>query len=216
MIFIMALFFMSVGTALAKSFVETFPKQPDPTKKYIIYLHGTIVEGDVIMPIHPVFGLYDMPLIRNALGDMENSVLISAQRQKRTKAPMYARKVAYSVLSLLEAGVLAKNITIAGFSKGGHIAIHASGILNNDQINFVFMAACNNWAFKDDKIKVAGRILSILESSDNIGISCKPLIDKSTNVKEYKEIILNTGKKHGAFYQPIPEWVEPLKAWASQ
>jgi hypothetical protein len=206
--------FLSFGGVLwSKPMIDDYLKNPDPSKKYLFYLHGAIVEGDELNPTHPVFGLYDMTNIRSVLSDREDVILISEQRPKDTSPVSYAHKVANDVRSLLKEGVSAQNITVSGFSKGSMIAIRASSILQNKDLNFVFMAACNKWVFEDDEIKVAGRILSIFETTDTIGISCQPLINKSPNVLDYKELALSTGKQHGAFYKPIREWVEPLKEW---
>ena len=32
----------------------------------------------------------------------------------------------------------------------------------------------------------------------------------------FKEIAISTGKKHGAFFQPLPEWIAPLRAWIEE
>lgn len=34
-----------------------------------------------------------------------------------------------------------------------------------------------------------------------------------SRLASFEEIAISTGKKHGAFYQPMPEWVRPLPAW---
>jgi len=34
--------------------------------------------------------------------------------------------------------------------------------------------------------------------------------------KSFKEVAISTGRKHGAFFQPLPEWVQPLKAWIAE
>jgi hypothetical protein len=31
--------------------------------------------------------------------------------------------------------------------------------------------------------------------------------------RRFSEISISTGKEHGAFYRPMPEWVKPLKTW---
>lgn len=209
----LGLLFLAGGIVSAASFIETVPRIPDPSKKYLFYLHGAIIEQGDLTPTHPEFGYYDMPEIRSALAEFDNVILISEHRAKGTQIADYAKKLADDVNFLIKNGVDAKNITISGFSKGGMIAIMTSSIIQNKDLNFVFMAACNNWAIEDDAIKVSGRILSIFETTDTIGRSCDPLIDKSPAVTNYKEVEINTGKKHGAFYQPTAEWVEPLKAW---
>jgi hypothetical protein len=50
------------------------------------------------------------------------------------------------------------------------------------------------------------------ENSDAVG-SCQFLIDRSNRVNTFKEISIVTGKQHGAFYNPLPEWVVPVKNW---
>ena len=209
----LSLFLLTTGLLSAKVFTEDNLEMGDPSKKYLFYLHGAIVEGEELNPTHPVFGYYDMVNIRSVLADQDNLLLISDHRPKDTSITDYANKLANDVKSLIKDGVPAQNITISGFSKGGMIAIRASSVLQNDQLNFIFMAACNRWAFDNEEIRVAGRILSIYETTDTIGHSCQPLIDKSPAALEYKEVAINTGKKHGAFYRTIPEWVKPFKAW---
>ncbi len=194
--------------------LENIPQTPDTDKHYLFYLHGAIIERGNLTPTHPRFGLYDMPAIRSELTS-QDTVLISAQRAKGTKITDYAQKTAADVNALIKAGVPASNITVAGFSKGGMITILTSSLLKNNHVNFIFMASCNRWSFDKEDIRVYGRILSLYEASDTIGLSCAPLMAKSPDVTEYKQIMLSTGKKHGAFYLPDPAWVLPLKAWSA-
>ena len=37
-----------------------------------------------------------------------------------------------------------------------------------------------------------------------------------SHLVSFKEIAISTGKSHGAFFQPLPEWMQPLKAWIAQ
>jgi hypothetical protein len=32
---------------------------------------------------------------------------------------------------------------------------------------------------------------------------------------ELKEIVINVGGGHGAFYRPRPEWIDPVVEWAT-
>lgn len=34
-----------------------------------------------------------------------------------------------------------------------------------------------------------------------------------SELDSFEEVAIATGRKHGAFFQPLPEWIEPLKAW---
>jgi len=33
------------------------------------------------------------------------------------------------------------------------------------------------------------------------------------HITSFKEIAISTGKSHGAFFQPLPVWVGPLREW---
>ena len=61
---------------------------------------------------------------------------------------------------------------------------------------------------------LGGNLLSIYETSDELG-SCEILAARS-HLKSFKEVPISTGKKHGAFFQPLPQWLRPLKAWIAK
>jgi hypothetical protein len=42
------------------------------------------------------------------------------------------------------------------------------------------------------------------------------VLAKRSHLTSFKEVAITTGKKHGAFFQPRPEWIDPLKAWIRQ
>ena len=67
-----------------------------------------------------------------------------------------------------------------------------------------------------DEPRLTGEVLSIYEASDEIGGSCKPVVDRSPDVKRFSEIRLETGLGHGMLYRPLPEWVKPAAAWAKR
>lgn len=110
----------------------------------------------------------------------------------------------------------ASDITVVGASKGAVIAMHVSGISKSKDLNFVYLAACNSG--NDEaypELKFYGNILSIYESSDQIGGSCIRFKERSAStISDYKEIEINTGRSHGFLYQPLPVWMQPTVAWA--
>jgi hypothetical protein len=61
---------------------------------------------------------------------------------------------------------------------------------------------------------LGGNLLSIYETSDELG-SCGRLAARS-HLESFKEVPISTGKKHGAFFQPLPVWIRPLKAWIAK
>jgi hypothetical protein len=63
-------------------------------------------------------------------------------------------------------------------------------------------------------LTLGGNLLSIYETSDELG-PCTKLAARS-HLTSFKEVAISTGKKHGAFFQPLPEWVRPLPAWIAE
>ena len=182
------------------------------TPRYIIYLHARIVEEEGRHPTSPDFGTYEYDAILDSLR-RAGFVVLSDQRPPRTDSDSFATHVAQQVDSLLRLGVSPQAITVIGFSKGGWIAILASSRLQNTALSFVFMAACGPWAFEPD-LHVAGRLLSIYETSDSLGVSCAPMFAHRSPGSRVREIALSLGLGHGTFFQPRSEWLAPAMAWA--
>jgi hypothetical protein len=61
-------------------------------------------------------------------------------------------------------------------------------------------------------ISLSGRLLSIYETTD-FALSCDELAERSPELLSYVEHEITTGKEHGAFYKPIPDWIDPLLVW---
>lgn len=202
-----------LGAPAQRGAVHTgIPKHLNPNARYVIYLHGRIVEDQGPRPTSEQWGIYEYRKILDTLADAGFSV-ISEQRPHGTDVDRFAEHVVHQVRTLLTAGVPAKNVTVIGFSKGGGIAIHTSDLLKNDKVNFVFLAACGDGDFSDSKLDVRGRILSVYEASDEIGRSCAQLFAKSKGTGERKEIKIAIGGGHGAFFRPHKEWTAPVIAW---
>jgi hypothetical protein len=119
------------------------------------------------------------------------------------------------VRTLIRGGVPPKHITVVGFSKGGGIAIVASSVLADDRLNFVFMGACGPWLDSRPEIVPHGRLLALREASDTLVGSCEELFARTTSEAVTREITLELGGGHGAFYRPHPEWVDPIVEWAT-
>jgi len=189
------------------------PENIEPTAHFLIYLHGAIIERAGLRPTHPKFGVYEYRKILEAFAD-RGFVVISEARPEGTDGMLYAATVADQVRKLLAAEVPPGHITVVGFSKGGGIAIAASSMLANDELIFVFMAACNPWLDSRPEIVARGRLLSLRESSDDLVASCEGLFDRSPGPHDHREIVLEIGGGHGAFYRPQSEWVDAVVSWA--
>lgn len=199
-------------TALAGEVVADVPEAPAKDAHYLFYLHGGIIEVAGERPTRPGMGTYEYRKVLAALAE-GGFVVISEARPEGTVVAEYAEKVVGQVKALLEAGVPVSNVTVVGFSKGGNIAVHASTQLANPQLTFVLLGACGEWV-EQPELKVSGRILSIHELSDTIAGSCEKVFANAAELSAHQEIRIETGKDHGAFYEPRPEWLEPTLAWA--
>ncbi|MBD3869961.1 MAG: alpha/beta hydrolase [Acidobacteria bacterium] len=190
------------------------PVQIDPNSRYLFYLHGAIIEHAGVRPTHPKFGVYEYREILEIFAG-RGFVVISEARPAGTNGAVYAEKVADQVGALMKGGVSPEHITVVGFSKGGGIAITASSILSEERLNFVFMGACGPWLDSRPEIVPHGRLLALREKSDDLVGSCEELFARTTSEGERKEIILELGGGHGAFYRPQSEWLGPVVEWAN-
>jgi hypothetical protein len=186
------------------------PASIDPAARYLIYLHGRILEVQGRQATSPDFGKYEYDAILKALAD-KGLVVISELRGPDT-GPDYAKKVAAQVRKLVAGGVPANHITVAGFSKGGFLARATAMELADPAVNFVIMAACG--ARADDPGKpgtLKGRILSLYDQSDEMAGPCARFFAPGMKTKEVR---LTTGLRHGLFFRPRPEWVDLIANWA--
>ena len=205
---------LAFNGALAQQGVvrDRLPGVPDARARYVIYLHGKIIEDQGRRPTHARWGTYEYQQILDRLA-ADDLVVVSEQRPPMTDMDIFARHVADQVQALLRAGVPPEQVSVVGFSKGGGIAIRTAALLQNHRINFVFLAACGDGDFSGSDIKVSGRILSVYEASDEGGRSCQSLFAKSGATGERSEVRINLGEEHGAFFRPHQEWLTPVLRW---
>lgn len=208
------LLFLLAGTAMAQPgpIHAKLPDRLDPRARYVLYLHGRILEDQGPRPTHERWGTYEYRKILETLA-APGHIVISEQRRPGTDMDQYAKHVVDQVETLVAAGVPAEHITVIGFSKGGGIAVRASALLQRDKVGFVFLAACSGGKTGLD---VRGRILSVYEASDDAGRSCAQLFAESKGKGKREEVKISTGEEHGAFYRPRKEWTAPVLAWVRQ
>lgn len=204
----------SSPTDASQRVLAGLPDDVDSSARYLLYLHGRIIEEQGVRPTHPEFGVYEYEAILQAFAD-RGFVVISEARPTGTDVAAYAGEVAAQVTALLADGVPPEHITVVGFSKGGAIAILASAVLANDRLNFVFIASCGPWYADRPEIVPRGRLLGLRETSDTLAGPCDTLFARSPGGSDQDQIVLDLGGGHGAFYRPHPEWVEPVVEWAS-
>jgi len=193
------------------------PKTSGPEDRVIFYLHGKIVEDQGPDAQSDRFGRYEYEAILTALGRNGHRV-ISEVRKPKTDPREYAKQIASDIEELKSTGLRSDYITVVGASKGAGIAVLVSHLLQDANINYVFLAICSPqllefWEKQD--ICIAGDVLSIYETSDELAGSCATFVDRcSAGVVRFEEIELNLGIGHGMLYRPFGEWVTPALAWS--
>jgi hypothetical protein len=197
----------------------TFPVSIDPSRQYLFYLHGKIIEDQGIHASSLEYGEYEYQAILDRLASYGFTV-ISEPRLANTDSVEYAKKVAEQARVLIKAGVPGKNITVVGASKGAGIAIYISHFLENKEINFVIIGICHPDTLeflKENNIFLFGNVLSIYDSVDELSGSCLELFafSEGKGIARHDEIMLHTGTGHGIILKPLDEWVLPTVQWAN-
>jgi len=198
-----------------------FPDSIDPTKRYMFYLHGKILEDQGIPAVSPEFGEYRYEEILKTLQSYGFEV-ISEQRPKNASSWEYAQRTARQVSELLGAGVPPSSITVVGASKGAAIVAVSSDLAGNSEVNYVLLGTCHptlieEW--KQEGLILSGNVLSIYDfEDDEYSGSCKELFSlaEGKGLNHHNERVLEVGTGHGILYQPLPEWVLPTVKWANQ
>jgi len=189
--------------------------------RYLIYLHGRIVqEQQSTRPKSAEYGYYELDKILQAFRD-RGFMVTGDMRPRAATVDESADQVVTQVRKLLAARVPADHVTVVGASMGASIAFLASTRLQNPDVRFGVLGAClseNVRSLVDEHgIGPSGHLLAIREASDDLSDSCPAwkADPKQPNLTA-REIVLNTGLRHGFLYRPLPEWLNPIADWADQ
>ncbi len=222
-VFVVTLVISLVGcSGQTVTMAPTVLEKPDPNAKYLFYLHGRDVDKG-----SP--GAKEAYRRNVQALSKRGFVVLSEARPKGTikKIPLdlekYAQKVADEVNKLLAHGVSAGNIIVSGYSRGGAIALIASGLIDNIDVKFIIMAGCvavdgAHKLFvptvrKKYSPKLKGRFLSLHDAGDEDFGSCADYFGIASGKVDYNEITLSTGKGHITFREPMDEWLKPIVEW---
>jgi len=218
-VLILALLFPAAAGAI--SFDEAI-RNPDPTGKYLFYLHGAIMEKQGKNATSKRYGVYMYDRIIKHFEDRD--LIVIDEVRGKTNPHKYSSKIVEQIHRLMAAGIPPGNITVSGFSKGGHIALLIASSLRQPDVGFVIMAGCgkgitarsfNQFLKAKRGARLKGRIYSIYASSDLEAGSCRDAIAQSSGEGlQFRENRVKTGKGHGLFYQPRPEWIDPTAIFA--
>lgn len=179
------------------------------------FLHNKFLEVHPLNELHPKYGPAAYTAILEKL-QSTNSVILSEKRKPGTDPKIYAKKLILKIDSLHNGGVPYDHISIVGTSQGGYIAQYISYYAKNPDLKFVFIGSSfkNDSMNEDRKFQLYGEILSINEKSDvSAELLSRQLRFKNSDLKSFKEIILNTGLEHGFLFRALDEWIMPTKEW---
>lgn len=216
-----ALFTLIASPALAASF-DSVLKTAAPTGKYLFYIHGETMEKQGKDAASPRYGDYMYDQIIEHFED--RGLVVIEEVRGKTNENRYASKIVMQIRQLEAKGVPGSNITVAGFSRGGHIALLVASSLGDPSVGYVIMAGCgrNTKAFEYQQFlkrkrgsRLRGRILSMYANGDIEAGSCRDAIDQAPpQAVAFRENVIKSVKGHGLFFQPRPEWINPAAQFA--
>lgn len=208
------LFLLNLSFVNAQTITESVPEKVDRSRKYLIYLHGGIVQDLGAEAVSEDFGKYEYFKILEVFKERGFNV-ISEVRPKGTEITSYAEKLSDQIKALKKLGVKDQNIVVVGASLGAYMTIEAADKLKLPKVKYVLIGLCSEYAvnrYKQYKGNLLGNFLSIYEESDQKG-SCQKIFEPLKRKAKFKEIKVSTGKGHGFLFKPAKEWVQPLVEW---
>ncbi len=204
--------------AIGQSISSFLPKRIASSENFLFYLHGgvvTVLGNNAINQSMPEWGPYEYLNILDSLRSRGFNV-VSENRKEGIGDTVYVDKISKQIDTLFKTGVKPENILIIGASVGSVITILLSAKLRNSDLKYVVMGGCWPEGYKDyQNIELYGRFLSIIETSDPHG-TCSKIFEGRKQIKDYKEIILNTGLSHGFIYKGYKEWIDPVVRWSKE
>jgi len=163
--------FLTICTPVLAGTVQSdIPSVVDPSAKYLFYMHGRAIEEG-----GPRAKSYRYSSTLEELA--KRGFVVIGEERSPVRNDVYADKVAGQVRKLLAAGVPAKNITVAGHSKGGLIAMLVMSNLANTDVAYVNFAGCIKGVsesqgylkFAEHRApRARGRLLSAYDRSDEV------------------------------------------------
>ncbi len=185
---------------------------PEQNIRHIIYLHGRIVELQGKAAFSEEHGKYELDSILVALKN-GNAQVYCELRPENTEVTPYAQKVSRMIDSMIRTGIVPKDISVIGASKGALIAATTSNI-NAQPINYILMGGNNTTIEQENDWRFHGRILCIYDPSDTIaGKNYDHWKARSPEAKAFEQIKLSEKLGHGFLYHPLPSWTVPAIKW---
>lgn len=211
----------AAGLARAGTIDADVPASVEADGRYLIYLHGKIIEDKGPAAVHKRYGRYAYDDILAAFA--ERGFHVIAEVRGPVNPAQYAKQVAGQVQALIEGGTKPGNIAVVGYSKGGAIAIAAATKVAAAEVRYVILAGCGiggrDRTFRqvaEDAGRIRGRLFSLYDQADDEAGTCGGLFDAAGGAAAKDEKVLSTGQGHGVFYAPRSDWLDPVTAWLAR
>lgn len=192
----------------ASALSTAMPSAIEPSADYLFFFHNYYVE------IKGPDGECKYDEILKAFS--EKGVIVISEIRPPVSPVEYAEKAVLNIRKILDTGVPPEQITVAGHSKGGVIALQVAALLEEPKINYVILAGCGikplAGAYPDFS-RLQGNFLSVYAESDTVAGSCKADFLKASQGLSSKEIVLESTAGHRLFFVPTNEWVDPVMTW---
>ena len=146
----------------------------DPSRRWLFYVHGRILELQGREATSPDFGRYEYDAILKALAGRGFEVISEVRTAEGSAA--FPVRLAEQVRTLRKAGVPAERITVVGASKGGFLTLAAAAELQHPGLSFVVLAGCGSESVAFGP-RLRGHILSIYDEPDRFAPSCRATFD---------------------------------------
>ena len=186
------------------------PAAADPTKHYVIYLHGSILTGTSGEAVSQQFGTYEYAAILKRF-DSAGLEVISRVRQD-DDVPRQCQLLLEWIAALKASGVPSRQISVVGASMGGIIAGRASHALPDPEITYVLIACLYDMSAYAP-LALNGRVLAIRDRADARAWVEPRYFENSPGLQEARMIVTDTGLGHGLLYTPLDAWVLPTLTW---
>ncbi|HKS21494.1 MAG TPA: alpha/beta hydrolase [Thermoanaerobaculia bacterium] len=194
---------------VAAASVAAVPAVPiDPKAKYVVYFHPRFPPGstDRLASVG-----YDYDGILAALR-AEGFTVVSEVRPQELPWIEEAEKAAPAVRKLLDAGVPASHVTLAGLAKGAVIALMVGARLGEPDIRIAGMSTCSSsWAENEQTTFHSTRFVGHILLLDDTGKS--PIL--RCGIAGATEKQFSEGKGIALFLKPHDVWVKEIASFSA-
>lgn len=127
----------------------------------------------------------------------------------------YAHNIADRIHGLIREGVDPAKISVMGAGWGSDVALLASAVTGNRQVNYVVLGSCNSELKDQPGMHLTGNVMA-LHDAGTTSQSCRPLFTGSPRLSARRDIKLSSSFGGALFDTAHSEWTKPATEWMRQ